>query len=201
MSIKVFIKKVLNKLKNIFLNNFIVKSFILLFNNLRLWLDFKKDFKKFKFISKNNSDNRFVIDWKKREPHLKDKTKETAFEPHYTYHVAWAARVLAKYTPSKHIDISSSLNFATVVSAFIPIDFYDYRPANIYLNNLNCKSMNLLNLNFDDESIDSLSCMHVVEHVGLGRYGDTVDSDGDLKAIKELKRVLAKKASCFLSFQ
>jgi len=33
--------------------------------------------------------------------------------------------------------------------------------------------------------------MHVVEHVGLGRYGDPVDFEGDLKAISELKRVLA----------
>jgi hypothetical protein len=33
--------------------------------------------------------------------------------------------------------------------------------------------------------------MHVVEHIGLGRYGDPLDSNGDLKAISELKRVLA----------
>jgi len=33
--------------------------------------------------------------------------------------------------------------------------------------------------------------MHVIEHIGLGRYGDILDPDGDLKAIFELKRVLA----------
>jgi SAM-dependent methyltransferase len=33
--------------------------------------------------------------------------------------------------------------------------------------------------------------MHVVEHIGLGRYGDPLDPDGDMKAISELKRVLA----------
>lgn len=32
---------------------------------------------------------------------------------------------------------------------------------------------------------------HTVEHVGLGRYGDPIDPDGDLKAISELKRILA----------
>ena len=32
--------------------------------------------------------------------------------------------------------------------------------------------------------------MHVVEHIGLGRYGDLVDYDGDLKAMRELRRVL-----------
>lgn len=37
--------------------------------------------------------------------------------------------------------------------------------------------------------------MHVVEHIGLGRYGDQFDPDGDLKAIAELKRVLAVTGS------
>jgi ubiquinone/menaquinone biosynthesis C-methylase UbiE len=32
--------------------------------------------------------------------------------------------------------------------------------------------------------------MHVLEHIGLGRYGDPIDPQADLKAIVELKRVL-----------
>ena len=39
--------------------------------------------------------------------------------------------------------------------------------------------------------------MHVVEHIGLGRYGDPVDYDGDLKAIAELQRVLAPGGNLF----
>jgi hypothetical protein len=31
--------------------------------------------------------------------------------------------------------------------------------------------------------------MHVVEHIGLGRYGDPLDPNGDLKALKELERI------------
>ena len=37
--------------------------------------------------------------------------------------------------------------------------------------------------------------MHTIEHVGLGRYGDPIDPDGDLKAIAELRRVLAPGGS------
>ncbi len=33
--------------------------------------------------------------------------------------------------------------------------------------------------------------MHTVEHIGLGRYGDPVDVNGDKTAMKELARVLA----------
>ena len=42
--------------------------------------------------------------------------------------------------------------------------------------------------------------MHTVEHVGLGRYGDPIDPDGDLKAIKELKRVKLQKMGSLLFF-
>nr|WP_246513729.1 DUF268 domain-containing protein [Azospirillum picis] len=45
-------------------------------------------------------------------------------------------------------------------------------------------------LRFDDESLNSASCMHVLEHVGLGRYGDPLDYDGDIKAMTELSRVV-----------
>jgi predicted SAM-dependent methyltransferase len=43
----------------------------------------------------------------------------------------------------------------------------------------------------ESNSIESLSCLHVLEHVGLGRYGDTLDASGDRKAAAELMRVLA----------
>ena len=46
-------------------------------------------------------------------------------------------------------------------------------------------------LEWPDESVDSLSCMHVVEHIGLGRYGDPLDPGGDQKAMQELSRVVA----------
>lgn len=115
----------------------------------------------------------------------------TEFDAHYIYHTAWAARILAKTKPDVHVDISSSLYFCSIVSAFIPVKFYDYRPAKIHLSNLTSEKADLLSLLFENNSIKSLSCMHVVEHIGLGRYGDRIDPNGDLKAIGELKRVLA----------
>lgn len=93
------------------------------------------------------------------------------------------------------MDISSSLYFASIVSAYIPIDFYDYRPAQLNLQGLNSKKGDLLNLPFRDNSVESISCMHVVEHIGLGRYGDPINVNGDKKAISELIRVTRKRGS------
>jgi len=133
--------------------------------------------------------NRFPIRWTSLLPYLEDKTPRTNFEPHYIYHPAWAMRVISKINPTKHIDISSTISFGAALSAFIPVDFYDYRPAEINLSNLNSLKGDLLSLPFKDNSVESISCMHTVEHVGLGRYGDPIDPDGDIKAINELKRV------------
>ena len=44
---------------------------------------------------------------------------------------------------------------------------------------------------FEDRSVSSLSCLHVAEHIGLGRYGDPLDPAGTTKAAAELARVLA----------
>jgi len=151
------------------------------------------DFAKFSEMSKRVTE-RFPLQWGNRRL-IYENTKETSFDAHYIYHPAWAARVLAQIKPPHHVDISSKLDFSTIVSAFIPVKFYDYRPAHISLSNLTSEHADLLNLPFKDSSIPSLSCMHVVEHVGLGRYGDEIDPDGDLKAIRELKRVLARKGT------
>lgn len=124
-------------------------------------------------------------------PCLDDKVALTPFDRHYTYHAAWGARVLARTRPERHVDISSTLAFCTIVSAFVPIDFYDFRPAAIELSGLRSQAADLTALPFADRSIASLSCMHVLEHIGLGRYGDPIDPEGDLKAIAELVRVLA----------
>lgn len=40
--------------------------------------------------------------------------------------------------------------------------------------------------------------MHVLEHIGLGRYGDSFDPQGDLKAISELKRVVKPDGRLFV---
>lgn len=44
--------------------------------------------------------------------------------------------------------------------------------------------------------------MHVIEHIGLGRYGDPLDVEGDLKAIREFRelvRVLAPGGSLMVA--
>ena len=180
------IRKVYKKLNLVFrLFDPIIDLRKLIFS-LPNYILFFNDFIKYKKI-----ENKFTVKYTDIYPQIHDKTKFTSFDRHYIYHLAWAARILKKTNPDIHIDISSSLYFCSIVSAFIPVKFYDFRPAKLELSNLSSEHADLTNLTFESNSIKSLSCMHTVEHVGLGRYGDPIDPDGDIKAINELKRVLA----------
>jgi SAM-dependent methyltransferase len=154
---------------------------------------------------------RYLLDWQRLTsmggearfqdtyPCLIDRISHTPFDPHYFYQAAWLARRLAVARPDKHVDIGSDVRMINVLSAFVPTEFLDYRPLQVNLSRLTCGSGNLVSLSRADESIASLSCLHVIEHVGLGRYGDPLDPDGSRKAASELSRVLAKGGRLYVS--
>jgi SAM-dependent methyltransferase len=164
-------------------------------NKAKAYLSIKK---KFSHVKEALTDEgRFSCEWSDRKLILGEDTDTTSFDTHYVYHTAWAARILANKQPKLHVDISSDLRFVTLVSAFIPIDFYDYRPVEFALSGLESKRGDLMALPFENNSVVSISCMHVVEHIGLERYGDPLDPKGDIKAIAELKRVLKPGGDLF----
>ncbi|MEK7568563.1 MAG: DUF268 domain-containing protein [Patescibacteria group bacterium] len=164
-------KKIIKKVIRLFLTPFVLRDY-------------------FQFMSMDKS-CRFSLAFEDFYPQVKDKTVKTGFDRHYVYHTAWAARKVKEINSGFHTDISSSLYFSSIVSAFVHIKFYDYRPAQLKLSGIESGVADLTNLPFADSSMKSLSCMHTVEHVGLGRYGDAIDPDGDIKATKELSRVLS----------
>jgi SAM-dependent methyltransferase len=151
---------------------------------------FVEEFLRFRKLSKARGRSHEAR-WSDRYPCLDDRTGVSGFDAHYIYHTAWATRALSRLRPAEHVDISSSLYFVAIASAYVPIRFYDYRPAALRLSNLSSETADVLQLPFPDGSVNSLSCMHVIEHVGLGRYGDPLDPRGDEQAARELQRVLA----------
>jgi SAM-dependent methyltransferase len=157
--------------------------------------EYEQEWQQFIELSEVAKDSRFDLHKKHRQAQLYDKTADMGFDAHYLYHLAWALRIVKQINPSQHIDISSYIFFPALLSAFIPTKFYDYRPANVILDNLVSEAADLAALPFADNSIASLSCMHVVEHIGLGRYGDAINPIGDKTAMKELARVLAPEGN------
>lgn len=127
-------------------------------------------------------------------PCLGDDTSH-GFDQHYVYHVAWAMKKVREINPAHHVDIGSSLHFCTSLAAFYPTTYLDFRSPHLEVENLKLATIDLASEVAGE--FESLSCLHVVEHIGLGRYGDTLDNEGDLKAMENLKR-MAKKDLLFV---
>lgn len=132
-------------------------------------------------------------------PQLFDNTDSTGFDAHYTYQGPWVMRKLLQNKPKKHIDIGSWVTYLGFFSALQPTEFIDIRPAELDIPNLAPKKGSVLDIPYKSGSVESLSCLHVIEHVGLGRYGDPLDPLGTIKATKELSRVLKKGGHLYVS--
>jgi SAM-dependent methyltransferase len=133
------------------------------------------------------------------QPCLGDWTVSTPFDPHYFYQGAWAARKLKQRAPENHVDIASSVLMVSVLSGFINTVFVDYRPLKANLSGLTSIPGDILSLPFAEGSVSSLSCLHVIEHIGLGRYGDPLDPLGSLKGALELQRILRQEGNLYIS--
>jgi SAM-dependent methyltransferase len=132
-------------------------------------------------------------------PCLMDRVSQTPFDPHYFYQAAWMARHLAKDNPPLHVDIASQIGMIAVLAAYAPLVFVDYRPLQVHQTGLLPIAGDITRLPFADGSVTSLSCLHVIEHIGLGRYGDPIDPSGHLNGLRELQRVLAPGGRLYLS--
>src|SRR5581483_4702117 len=132
-------------------------------------------------------------------PCLTDRSGHTPFDPHYFYQAAWLARALGEARPPLHVDVGSSVVATGVISAFVPLLFVDFRPLMARLPNLESIAADITRLPFADGSVASLSSLHVIEHIGLGRYGDRIDPEGWRAGLCELERVLAPGGRLYLS--
>jgi SAM-dependent methyltransferase len=132
-------------------------------------------------------------------PCLYDRTSKTGIDPHYFYQGVWAMRSIKNSGETEHVDVGSLVSFVGLLSTIVKLIFIDIRPAPVVLENFESRAGSILALPFEDGTIRSLSCLHVAEHIGLGRYGDPLDPLGTRKAAKELTRVLAGGGHLYFS--
>lgn len=131
------------------------------------------------------------IAFRELRPQTADRTESTPFDAHYFYQDVWAAGEVARRRPGRHVDIGSRVDYVGFLSVLTDVTFVDIRPLQVDLNRLHSVAGSITALPFEDRSIESLSCLHVAEHIGLGRYGDELDPAGTRRAAIELQRVLA----------
>lgn len=132
-------------------------------------------------------------------PCLFDRTATTGVDPQYFHQMIWAGQKIYKSSPETHVDVGSDVKFVGMLTLFAKVIFVDIRPLVVTVEGMICQEGSILALPFEDDSISSISSLHVIEHIGLGRYGDPLDPAGAEKACKELMRVLAPGGGLYVS--
>lgn len=133
------------------------------------------------------------------QPCLGENTNSSPFDSHYFYQDVWAAKKIFESKTERHVDVGSRIDLIGFLTSFTKTIFVDIRPLQVDLKNFESIKGDTLSLPFSDNSTSSLSCLHVAEHIGLGRYGDALDPLGTQKACKELKRILARGGNLYFS--
>lgn len=128
-----------------------------------------------------------------------DATANHEIEPTYFYQDAWAFELIVRTRPPQHIDVGSHHKFVALLSKVVPLTMVDIRPLSLELPSLQFRAGSVCNLPYATDSIPSVSSLCVIEHIGLGRYGDLLDPQGTVKALHELKRVVRPNGDLYLS--
>lgn len=132
-------------------------------------------------------------------PCLTDATAETPLEPIYFYQGCWAFERIVARRPERHVDVASDAFFVALLSKVVPVTMVDIRPLPLSVPSLEFRKGSILSLPYADASVPSVSSICVIEHIGLGRYGDPIDPGGTVKALAELKRVVRPGGDLYLS--
>jgi len=139
--------------------------------------------------------------WPLLYPRLADRYEQAGqAEGHYFHQDIWAARRIHEAEPPLHVDVGSRLDgFVAHLLAFRSVLAVDIRPLSTSQPGLQFIQADVCSLPFGDRELPSVSCLHAMEHVGLGRYGDDVDPVGCFTGMRELQRVLAPGGRLYFS--
>lgn len=139
----------------------------------------------------------------KIKPILNDFSNEVnLMSGHYFHQDLIVANKVFKNNPKKHVDIGSRVDgFVSHVASFRFIEIYDLRSIGISKHkNIKINIADISNSNNLSLKTDSLSCLHSIEHFGLGRYGDDLDPEGHIKGFQNLLKLLEKDGLLYISF-
>src|SRR3990172_8528965 len=132
-------------------------------------------------------------------PSLGDRGHYTPVDGTYFVQDAWAARKALSARPGLHVDVGSSAAVVGILAQALPVVSLDIRPVPYGVPGLERVAGDVTRLPISDRSLGSVSSLCVIEHVGLGRYGDSLDPEGSVKAAGELARVLIPGGSLYVS--
>lgn len=138
----------------------------------------------------------------KNYPCLNDKDKTAGWVKNpYFFQDLYVAKKIFNSRPIKHVDVGSRIDgFVAHVAVFREIEVFDIRPMSTPISNIIFNQTDLTDeANIPMDYCDSLSCLHALEHFGLGRYGDRIDPDGHLKGFRNITKILKSGGTFYFS--
>jgi len=114
------------------------------------------------------------------------------------------ARYIYKNNPTKHVDVGSRLDgFIAHLASFRDVEVFDIRPMIDTIPGVTFTKLDVMSSNaikqFGNGYCDSLSCLHTIEHFGLGRYGDEINPDGYKIGLRNIIELLKPGGIFYLS--
>ena len=133
---------------------------------------------------------------------LKDYSDNAGQSKGHNFHQdLLVAKMIYNSKPKRHIDVGSRVDgFVAHVASFREIEVFDVRPLEKSIHqNIKFLKADLMNP-LKVTKTDSLSCLHAIEHFGLGRYNDPINIDGHITGITNLTSMLEKNGILYISF-
>ncbi|MEI8054790.1 MAG: DUF268 domain-containing protein [bacterium] len=118
----------------------------------------------------------------------------------YFFQDLYVAQKILRANPSIHIDVGSRLNgFVAHVASFREIIVYDIRSQHACVENIKFISKDFTETEQEVGVADSVSCLHALEHFGLGRYGDKISPTAFDDGLKNLFNLVSFLGYLYLS--
>ena len=149
-----------------------------------------------------DGEGKFGLRWSGVQPILFDYADQAGTASgHYFHQDLWAARKVYERKPARHVDIGSRVDgFVAHVLSFMPVEVIDIRPLTSGIPGLSFIQADATRLEqIGDNTIESLSSLHAVEHFGLGRYGDPIAPLSCFNAMAAFARVLGPGGRLYFS--
>ena len=159
---------------------------------------FRRDLREIRRQLKTNTDFKISSLY----PVLRERFETNGdLQSHYFHEDLWTARRVFENKPIKHVDVGSRVDgFVAHVASFREIEVFDIRPQTVSVKNIRFVTADFMQI---DPALhnytDSLSSLNVIEHFGLGRYGDPIDVNGHLKGLENMKKVLKPGGKFYFS--
>jgi hypothetical protein len=135
-------------------------------------------------------------------PCLEDRRQESGVATGHYFHqdLLVAGRIFAN-RPARHVDIGSRIDgLVAHVASFREIEVLDIRELTSPAPNILFRRADLMDPDFAlQDYCDSVSCLHALEHFGLGRYGDRLDYRGHLLGWENIRKMLKKSGKLYFS--